>query len=582
MKYFDYDVNSSDSYYYEKLQSLIEDWESEIVEFKEAKGGFDQEKLGKYFSALSNEANLRNRQNGWLIFGVSEEDHKHIVGSNYKKGDNSLFDKLKYEMGLNITNQLTFMDVIELKPIVNKKEYRVLMFTIPAAAVGIPTEWKNKSWARNGSSLVPLQQAKIDIIRSEERMDWSKIIVEGATIDNLDKEAITLARKKYKDKMNRPHISEEIDSYNDIEFLTKLRLIRDGKITRTAMILLGNGEYDYLLNSPPSIMWRLYSADGMDRDYEIYTIPFINVVDKVFSKVRNTTYRYMPNQLTLFPQETQQYDMWILREIMNNSIAHANYQIGGRIYFNEFEDNIVISNPGSFLPENVEKVLKPGYNPPFYRNQLLSETMVKLNMIDTATSGIRKVFNIQKSKYFPMPDYDLSEPGQVSVRIYGKTLDMKYTHILYDNPNMSLEMIYMIDKVQKGQGKDLSDYDIKVLRKNKFVEGRKNHLYLSSSAAERIDEKATYIKNKGFNDQYYKDLIIDFLKKYGKGKKKDFKDLLWDKFPDSLDDNQKQGKLRNTLQSLKKAGVITTDSDNKQLANWVLTESYKNLILTKN
>ena len=40
MKYFDYDQNSPDSYYYEKLDSLIDDWESEIVEFNEAKNNY--------------------------------------------------------------------------------------------------------------------------------------------------------------------------------------------------------------------------------------------------------------------------------------------------------------------------------------------------------------------------------------------------------------------------------------------------------------------------------------------------------------------------------------------------------------
>lgn len=164
MKYFDYDINSVDSYYYEKLQNLIEDWESEIVEFKEAKGNYDLDKLGRYFSALSNEANLRNRQNGWLVFGVSETDHKHLVGTNYKKGKKDLLDKLKYEVGRSTTDELTFIDIIELFPTVNGLEYRVLMFSIPAAAVGIPTEWNNRCWARNGSSVVLLQQAKIDLI----------------------------------------------------------------------------------------------------------------------------------------------------------------------------------------------------------------------------------------------------------------------------------------------------------------------------------------------------------------------------------------------------------------------------------
>ncbi|SEP83412.1 ATP-dependent DNA helicase RecG [Lachnospiraceae bacterium RM5] len=570
MKFFDYDTDTTDTYYYEKLQFLIENWEDEIVEFKEAKGSYDFDKIGKYFSALSNEANLRNRQNGWLIFGVSEDKSRHIVGTNFKKGDRELLEKFKYEVGNFTTDELSFIDIIELKPRIKGKEYRVLMFCVPAAAVGIPTEWKNRCWARNGSSLVLLQQAKIDIIRSEERLDWTKGIVAGATIDSLDKEAISLAREKYKKKMNRPHISEEVDSYTDMEFLTKVKLMVDGKITRAAMILLGREECDYLLNTPPTIMWRLYSGDGSDRDYCIYTVPFINVVDKIFTKIRNITYRYMPNQMTLFPQETQQYDTWILRELLNNTIAHSNYQLGGRIYFNEFEDYIIISNPGNFLPENVERVLQPAYNPPYHRNPLLAESMVKFNMIDTATSGIRKVYKIQKDKYFPMPDYDLENSGQVSVKIYGKTLDMKYTHILFDNPDLPLEVTYLLDKVQKGQGKELSDENIKLLRKNGFIEGRKGNLYLSSGAAAKINEKVQYIKNRGFDDQYYKDMIVKYLKKYKKGQKKDFKELIWDKLPESLDENQKNDKIRNLLQSMKRSGTITTDSDNQQKSNWIL------------
>lgn len=92
------------------------------------------------------------------------------------------------------------MDVIELKPIVNGREYRVLMFKIPAAAVGIPTEWKNKYYARSGDSLVYLPQAKIDIIRHQNRQDWSRQIIQESSIDFLDKNAIAFARQKYKEK----------------------------------------------------------------------------------------------------------------------------------------------------------------------------------------------------------------------------------------------------------------------------------------------------------------------------------------------------------------------------------------------
>lgn len=391
---------------------------------------------------------------------------------------------------------------------------------------------------------------------------------------HLDAEAVFLARERYKEKMNRPHISEEIDRLSDAEFLTKIKLLQNGKVTNAAMLLLGKEEYDYLMESPPVIMWRLYDKDGIDRDYEIYNIPFINVVDKIFTKIRNLTYRYMPNQLSLFPKETQQYDMWILRELLNNAIAHANYQLGGRIYLNEFDDHIVVTNPGDFLPPGIESVLKPGYNPPFYRNQLLAETMVRFHMIDTETSGIKKIYRIQKAKYFPMPDYDFKTYNQVGVKIYGKTLDDKYTYILYDNPDLDLETTYLLDQVQKGQGSSLSSEAVSFLRKHKLVEGRKNQLYLSAQVAQAMGEEVKYIKNKAFNDQYYKDLIVEYLKQYGKAQKKDIRDLLWDKLPEALpDDRRKNSKITSLLTSLRRKGIIKTDSPNQQISHWILVKN---------
>lgn len=195
-------------------------------------------------------------------------------------------------------------------------------------------------WSWRAEHLVALKQYKIDAIRSQERKDWSKQVLEKATIEHLDKTAIDLAREKYKEKMNQEHISAEVDAMSDEQFLTKIKLMIDGKITQAGMLLLGDSDFDYMFQTAPSIMWRLYGADGMDKDYAIFKIPFINVVDKVFAKVRNLTYRYMPNQLTLFPIETEQYNSWLIRELLNNCIAHTNYQLGGRIYVNEFEDKI--------------------------------------------------------------------------------------------------------------------------------------------------------------------------------------------------------------------------------------------------
>jgi len=570
MKYFEYDTASQKTEYYEILQMLMERWEYEIVEFKEAKGGYSEDKIGQYFSAISNEANLKQQQYGWFVLGVSESVDKHIVGTSFKSGKSELLEKFKYGISKDLTDGISFLDVIELYPDVDGKKHRVLMFKIPASAVGIPTEWKTKYYARSGDSLVPLQQSKIDIIRQQNRQDWSRQIISGTSIDFLDNDAIAFARQKYKEKMNRSHISEEIEVMSDEEFLTKLKLMKNGQVTNAAMVLLGSSEHDDIFEKAPSLMWRLYGSDGELKDYEIFGVPFITVTEKIFSKIRNLTYRYMPNQLSLFPKETQQYDMWLLRELLNNGIAHSNYQLGGRIYVNEEEGGISIVNPGDFLPRTIEKVLQKTYNPPFYRNQLLADAMVKFHMIDTATSGIKKVYRIQKDKFFPMPDYDLSSETQVSVRVYGKILNEQYTYILFNHPELDLETVYLLDQVQKGKGNTLNKDAVAFLRKHKLIEGRINSLYLSAEVSKAIDDEAGYIKNKAFDDQYYKDLIIKYLKQYGKAKKKNIRNLLWDKLPDVLSETQKEYKIGNLLASLKNAGIICADSNNQQRASWIL------------
>jgi ATP-dependent DNA helicase RecG len=229
-----------------------------------------------------------------------------------------------------------------------------------------------------------------------------------------------------------------------------------------------------------------------------------------------------------------------------------------RIYLDEYEDQIIISNAGSFLPGEIEAVLKPSYTAPYYRNQLLAETMTKFNMIDTVQMGIQKVFRIQKERYFPLPDYDLSTPQKVAVKVYGKLLDENYSRVLFDHPEFDLETVFLIDKVQKRV--PLEKEQLKRLRALGVVEGKAPYVYISAHVAEIIDEKAQYIKNKGFDDDFYKQMIIEYLDKFGSGKKKDFMGLLLSKLPDVLSEKQKEYKVQNLLKSLKNSGAIHLDS----------------------
>ena len=171
---------------------------------------------------------------------------------------------------------------------------------------------------------------------------------------------------------------------------------------------------------------------------------------------------------------------------------------------------------------------------------------------------------------------DLTLPNQVSVTVYGKILNEQYTYILFNHPTLDLETVFLLDQVQKGNGKKLPKEAIALLKKHKLVEGQANNLYLSAEVAKTIDAKAQYIKNKAFNDQYYRDLIVEYLKKYKKGRKQNFRELLLDKLPDVLDDKKKDRKISTLLTTLRQKGIITTDSPNQQISNWILVEKPNN------
>jgi ATP-dependent DNA helicase RecG len=163
--------------------------ENEIVEFKEAKSGYDFTKLGKYFSALSNEANLKGKPFAWLVFGLENKKHA-IVGSQFRLQRKDL-DSLKSEIANKTTNRISFIEIYELI----EPEGRVVMFQIPAAPKGFPIAFDGHYYGRDDEELSPLNLEEIERIRSQATSeDWSASIVPNAFLDDLDAEAIALAK----------------------------------------------------------------------------------------------------------------------------------------------------------------------------------------------------------------------------------------------------------------------------------------------------------------------------------------------------------------------------------------------------
>lgn len=533
--------------------------ETEVVEFKEANNTYDFHKLGKYFSALCNEANLNGKREAWLIFGV-EDKTKAIKGTLFRHGNRPYLDSLKEEIANKTTNRITFIEIYEL----NLPEGRVIMFQIPAAPRGIPVAWEGHYYGRDGEALSPLNIEEYDRIRAQSvQADWSSVLCDDAKLSDLDPSAIAIARENYKNKF--PDQAAEVDTWNDITFLNKAKVTIRGKITRTAILLLGKPESEHFINpAEAKIRWILKDKDGTEKDYAIFSCPLLLSVDEIYRKIRNLKYRYLRDG-TLFPEEVDQYEPYVIREALNNCIAHQDYTYSGRINVVEKDDELIFTNMGSFIPGSVENVIREDAPEEVYRNPFLATAMFNLKMVDTIGSGIRKMFNFQRSRFFPMPEYDFSG-GKVKLTITGKVLDLNYARLLAQNSSLSLLEIMLVDKVQKRI--DPTKEELKLLRAKGLVEGKKPNIIISAKVAQTTGQKAAYTRNKAFSKQQYFDWIIKGIKDHGSLSRKDVEQLLWDRLSDLYTDKQKKLKITNLLSELRdKKTIRNIGSDNK--SKWV-------------
>lgn len=545
---------------YFKREYSREDATCEWKEFKRLRHAFSGHKGSDIISYVSGIANM---EGGHLVMGV-EDETLSIVGIQ----DTHTFtpEDLTYRI-LGKCPNLDSMGLTVQEFVSDDTDKKVWVITIPKHQPRQPVYAHDKAWQRVEDRLVELRSERMNEILKEPIAleDWSAQICPEAAIDDLDPAAIETARENYKSKF--PDKAEEVEAWDDPTFLNKAKITIKGNITRTAIILLGRPEVEHYINPAESkIRWLLKDEEGNDKDYEIVSCPLLLAVDKIYLNIRNLKYRYIKEE-SLFPEEVLQYEPYVIREALNNCIAHQDYTMGGRINVIETEDRLTFTNLGSFIPESVEQVVIDDAPEEYYRNRFLASAMFNLKMVDTAGGGIRKMFNYQKERFFPLPDYDLRK-NRVKVVVTGKVLDLEFARLLAKTPDLSLREIIMLDKVQKQ--KLITKEEAQHLRDKNLIEGRRPNYFIAANIAKKVGRKAKYIKNKGFEKDYYQDLILRGIKEHGALTKNDIRELLWDKLPDILDKYQKENKINNLLNELSNKKEKIKNKGSKRKPRWVL------------
>jgi ATP-dependent DNA helicase RecG len=551
--------------YKDMFYRLWEHSENEIVEFKKAETNFDIDELGKYFSALSNEANLRERECGWIIFGVWDKKHQ-VLGTTFKDGEVAL-NKLKNDMSQHTTDNLIFQDIVPLE--IEGK--RVLLFQVPASPRNIVMRWKGIAYGRNGESLKPLNQAKQDAIRQQSPIpDWTAQLLPNATIEDLDDLAIATAKVMFK-KVHSSKISAiEVDSWSNEEFLSHSNMMRDGQLTRAAILLLGKPiSLQKIHPAVAQITWTWQDEEEIVQDYEHFTIPFILTVDKVLGKIRNRTMRELPGG-TLFPDTMKQYDEYTIREALHNAIAHQDYTLQQRIVFVEGPSTLYYGNGGSFIPGTIENALEHKGPQLHYRNECLCRGMVNFNMIDTVGRGIKKIYTEQRNRFFPMPDYDIdNEKRTVGVTIYGKMIDEKYTDLLKRESSLTLKECLWLDAIQKHR--PVTKEAAKYLHAKGLIEGRSPNYTISLSVAKMTKQIGHYTKETGLTKSSIQKLTLQLAHNAGEVgfKRMDAFEVLQHVLPSNSSYDEKLRKIGRLLVKMFEEGLIEKSENGKR---WHITE----------
>lgn len=480
----------------------------EWKEFKNLKNSFcgdEKDDVISYVSAIA------NMEGGHLVIGVHDKTLE-IVGTDTYNYDRQKAILRLAERCVNLSTE--GLDIDEF--ITDDTNRKVWVIHIPKHLPKRPVFAHNKAWQRIEDSLVEMTTERMSAILDEpifSETDWSAQIVSDATIDDLDDVAIAKARMMFK-KVHSRIPEAEVNAWSVETFLSKCGIMKNGGITRAAIILLGKYESAFKLRpAVAQVTWTRRDEKQDVVDYEHFTVPFILTVDEILSKIENLTMREMPGG-TLFPDTMKQYDDYTIREALHNCIAHQDYTMQQRINFVENPTYLYYSNAGAFIPGTLENALTNEEPQAYFRNECLCRAMVDFNMIDTVSRGIKKMFNEQWRRHFPMPDYEIDAKNRkVSVRIYGNEINKRYTNLLKTNNSLTLWDCISLDAVQKGR--TIHEDVAQDLLNRGLIEGEAPNYTISLGIAKATRQLQGYTRQKGLDKEKIKQMILQYLKNAG-------------------------------------------------------------------
>jgi len=137
-----------------------------------------------------------------------------------------------------------------------------------------------------------------------------------------------------------------------------------------------------------------------------------------------------------------------------------------------------------------------------------------------------------------MPDYEIdNDKQQVAVRIYGTSIDERYTNMLKNNDSLTLWDCISLDAIQKGHRIDETVAQDMIQRG--LIEGEAPNYRISLAVAKKTKQLSGYIRVVGWERDKIKHMVLQYIQNAGAdGAKRS--EIIYDYLRDLLPSNKSQ------------------------------------------
>lgn len=383
--------------------------------------------------------------------------------------------------------------------------------------------------------------------------DWTGNVVTGTDMRSLDIGAVRAARASFRERF--PDRAEESQTWDDQTFLSKTGVLKRGRITVAALILLGKRDSEFL-PSTLCIRWRLLGPDGETMDSRTFQGPMLLASSQAVSMIRNWTCQIGTGDSR---RQVSAYRNSVLVEAVRNAVAHQDYVLGGTIDVIERErESVTVVSRGSFPQRPPESFISgpPQLKP--VRNQFLVSAMAGLGIVPASGTGIRSMYLAQAARRFPMPDFDVSE-DRFSVRFPGIRAGA-YARVLDIRGDVDLRTMIDLDRIAKLRY--VPERRLKALARRNLIEFMDGVPCIACGAGQTV--------LSAFVEGTDEEAVMMLIERNGSVTRSDVCDVLAARDPKELTPEQIRVKSTNLLQTMRKKGLIEKAEGSTRSARYVL------------